>query len=143
MNLLTLAHLTGERAYTDRATEAIASFGGRLEDQGRAVPFMAAALSMSIAEGEQIVVLGPRDDPKTLALWVAAHQQYRPFAAVTRIDPSDQATLAAHMPWIAQMKMIDGSPTVYMCRGFVCDAPSTDAAVLFSRHSAEGAEADA
>jgi uncharacterized protein YyaL (SSP411 family) len=143
MNLLTLAHLTGERAYTDRATEAIASFGGRLEDQGRAVPFMAAALSMSIAEGEQIVVLGPRDDPKTLALWMAAHKRYRPFAAVTRIDPSDQATLAAHMPWIAQMKMIDGSPTVYMCRGFVCDAPSTDAAVLFSRHSAEGAEADA
>ena len=51
MNLLTLAHLTGERAYADRAAEAIASFGGRLEEQGRAVPFMAAALSTSIAEG--------------------------------------------------------------------------------------------
>ena len=49
MNLLTLAHLTGERAYADRAAEAIASFGGRLEEQGRAVPFMAAALSTSIA----------------------------------------------------------------------------------------------
>ncbi len=47
MNLLTLAHLTGERAYADRAAEAIASFGGRLEEQGRAVPFMAAALSTS------------------------------------------------------------------------------------------------
>jgi len=130
MNLLTLAHLTGERAYTDRAMEAIASFGGRLEDQGRAVPFMAAALSMSIAEGEQIVILGSRDDGATMALWVAAHTKYRPFAVVTRIDPKDQAALAAHMPWIAHMKMIEGKPTVYVCRGFACDAPSTDPAVL-------------
>ena len=44
LNVLTLAHLTGERVYANRAAEAIASFGGRLEEQGRAVPFMAAAL---------------------------------------------------------------------------------------------------
>jgi len=138
MNLLTLAHLTGERAYTDRAMEAIASFGGRLEDQGRAVPFMAAALSMSVAEGEQIVILGPRDEGATMALWVAAHKTYRPFAVVTRIDPKDQTALAEHMPWIAQMKMIDGKPTVYVCRGFACDAPSTDPAALAPRGFSEG-----
>jgi uncharacterized protein len=138
MNLLTLAHLTGERACTDRAMEAIASFGGRLEEQGRAVPLMAAALSMSIAEGEQIVILGPRDAAATTALWTAAHQRYRPFAVVTRIDPADQAALAGQMPWIAQMKMIDGQPTVYVCRGFACDAPSTDPAVLAPRSLGEG-----
>jgi uncharacterized protein YyaL (SSP411 family) len=130
MNLLTLAHLTGERAYTDRAAQAMASFGGRLEEMGRAVPYMAAALSMSIAEGEQIVIIGPRDAAATAVLWNAAHKKYRPFAVVTRIDPSDQTALATHMPWIAQMKMIDGKPTVYVCRGFTCDAPSTDPAVL-------------
>ena len=130
MNLLTLAHLTGERAYTDRATEAIASFGGRLEEQGRAVPFMAAALSMSITEGEQIVIIGPRDSAETAALWMAANKKYRPFSVITRVDPADQAALAVHMPWIAQMKMIDGKATVYVCRGFACDAPSTDPAVL-------------
>jgi uncharacterized protein YyaL (SSP411 family) len=56
MNLLTLAHLIGERAYTDRATEAIASFGGRLEEQGRAVPHMAA----DGGEQEVPAVLGDR-----------------------------------------------------------------------------------
>jgi hypothetical protein len=130
MNLLTLAHLTGERAYTDRATEAIASFGGRLEEQGRAVPLMAAALSMSITEGEQIVIIGPRDSAETAALWTAANKKYRPFSVITRVDPADQAALAVHMPWIAQMTMIDGKATVYVCRGFACDAPSTDPVVL-------------
>jgi len=130
MNLLTLGHLTGERTYSDRAAEAIASFGGRLEEMGRAVPFMASALSMSIASSEQIIVVGPRDAAATEALWIAAHKKYRPFAVVTRIDPKDQAALSTHMPWIAGMKMIDDKPTVYVCRGFTCDAPSTDPAVL-------------
>ena len=139
MNLLTLAHLTGERSYTDRASKAIASFGGRLEEMGRAVPFMAAALSMSMAEGEQIVIIGPPDSAETSALWIAAHKRYRPFAVITRVDPADQAAMAKHMPWIADMKMIDGKPTAYVCRGFACDAPSTDPSVFSPRTLGEGA----
>jgi len=138
MNLLTLAHLTGERGYADRATEAIASFGGRLEEMGRAVPFMAAALSTSIAGGEQIVIVGRRDAADTKAMWIAAHKHYRPFAVMTLVDPSRQQALAVHMPWIAQMKMIDDRATVYVCRGFACDAPSTDPAVLAPRSLGEG-----
>jgi uncharacterized protein len=91
---------------------------------------MAAALSMSITEGEQIVIIGPRDSADTAALWTAANKKYRPFSVVTRVDPADQAALAVHMPWIAQMKIIDGKATVYVCRGFACDAPSTDPVVL-------------
>ena len=34
------------------------------------------------------------------------------------------------MPWIAQMKMLNNQATAYVCRGFACDAPSTDPAVL-------------
>jgi uncharacterized protein YyaL (SSP411 family) len=132
MNLLTLAHLTGEQSYSDRATQAIASFGGRLEDQGRAVPFMAAALSTAIAGGEQIVIVGQRDAADTRAMWLAANKGYRPFAVITLVDPSQQQALAAHMPWIAQMKMIDNKATVYVCRGFACDAPSTDPEALAS-----------
>ncbi|HEX6165080.1 MAG TPA: thioredoxin domain-containing protein, partial [Vicinamibacterales bacterium] len=139
MNLLTLAHLTGERGYGDRAREAIASFGGRLEEMGRAVPFMAAALSAAIAEGEQIVIVGPRNSGETAALWIAANKHYRPFSVITRVEPSELPALAEHMPWTADMKMIDGKPTAYVCRGFVCDAPSTDPSVFSSRSLGEGA----
>jgi uncharacterized protein len=126
MNTLTLAHLTGERAYADRATEAIASFGGRLEEQGRAVPFMAAALETAIAGGEQIVIVGHHDAGDTRAMWVAAHKEYRPFAVIMQFDPSEQKAVAAHMPWVADMRMIDDKATAYVCRGFACDAPTVD-----------------
>jgi uncharacterized protein YyaL (SSP411 family) len=98
---------------------------------------MAAALSMSLAEGEQIVILGPSDAEATKAMWIAAHKKYRPFAVVTKIDPKDQAALSAHMPWIEGMKMIDGKATAFVCRGFACDAPSTDPAVFNPRSSNE------
>ena len=139
--MLFRSHLTGESAYQERASRAIASFGGRLEEQGRAVPFMAAALETALADSEQIVIVGPRDAAATSAMWRAAHRTYRPFAVMTLVDPSQQDGIARHMPWIAQMKMIDGQPTVYVCRGFACDAPSTDPAALVQRRNGDDAEA--
>jgi len=144
MNLLTLAHLTGERSYETLAQKAIASFGGRLEDTGRAVPFMAAALSMALSTSEQIVIVGEPDAPDTRAMWAAARAAYRPFAVMTLVSPATQGALAVQMPWIADMKMIDGMATVYVCREFACDAPSTDVSVLaLPRRRSSEAEADA
>ena len=130
LNCWTLAHLTGEASYGTRADAAVASFGGRLEEQGRAVPFMAAVLSASVAGGEQIVIVGRRDAADTQALWRAANRAYRPFAVMVPADPSDQAVLSAHMPWVAEMKMIENQATAYVCRDFACDAPATDPGVF-------------
>jgi uncharacterized protein YyaL (SSP411 family) len=47
-----------------------------------------------------------------------------------QVDPSKQAALAAHMPWVAEMKMIETKATAYVCRDFACDAPATDAGVF-------------
>jgi uncharacterized protein YyaL (SSP411 family) len=130
LNLLTLAHLTGESAYAARATEAIQAFGGRLSDAGRAVPMMACALAASVTPGEQIVVIGDPAGSDTQVLWRAANQKYRPFAVVVPVVPKEQSSIAEHMPWVAAMKMVDGKPTVYVCRNFACEAPSTTADAL-------------
>jgi uncharacterized protein YyaL (SSP411 family) len=138
-NAITLAHLTGERAYEERAAAAIAAFGGRLEEMGRAVPFMAAALSSSIAAGEQIVIIGHANGEDTAVMWQAANDAYRPFAVVTLVDPLEQQALAEQMPWVAEMKMIGDKATAYVCRNFACDTPSTDPAVFLPRQSSETA----
>jgi uncharacterized protein YyaL (SSP411 family) len=137
-NALTLAHLTGERAYEERAAAAIEAFGGRLEEMGRALPFMAAALSTSLADAEQIVIVGHVNSDDTRAMWVAANRDYRPFAVVTLVNPLAQPSLAEQMPWVAGMKMIDDKATAYLCRGFVCSAPSTDPSVFAPPQPSEG-----
>ncbi len=127
LNLITLAHLTGESAYSARATQAIESLAGRLIEQGRAVPLMAAALSASLSGGEQIVIVGSRGEPDTVSLWGAIQRRYRPFAVATLVDPQDQKRLGAEMPWVAAMTQIDGRATAYVCRDFVCNQPTTSA----------------
>jgi uncharacterized protein YyaL (SSP411 family) len=141
LNALTLAHLTGEPAYEERAAAAIAAFGGRLEEMGRAVPFMAAALSSSLAAGEQIVIIGRANGADTGAMWLAANAAYRPFSVITLVDPLEQQALAEQMPWVAGMKMIDDKATAYVCRNFACAAPTTDPAVFLTGRRSEGATA--
>ena len=142
LNALTLAHLTGERHYEERAQAAIAAFGGRLEEMGRAVPFMALALSTSLAAGEQIVIIGHANAVDTHVMWLAANKTYRPFSVITLVDPLEQPALAEQMPWVADMKMIDDKATAFVCHNSACDAPSTDPAIFASRRDSQGAEAD-
>ena len=131
MNLLLLAHLTGDTTYTGRAEQVFAAFAERLQSLGRALPFMAAALSTALAPSEQIVVIGSPEADVTHALWRAANTKYRPFATVVPVSPGPaQQRLAAMMPWIAAMSTVAGQPTAYVCRNFACEAPTTDPAAL-------------
>jgi uncharacterized protein YyaL (SSP411 family) len=126
LNALALARLTGERRWHERAEQAIASCAGRLRGQGRSMPLMAAALATALAPGEQIVVVGPRDRDDTRLLWRRAQRSFRPFTVMIPVEPGDeQAALAARLPWIGAMRMVDGRATAYVCRDFVCMTPAT------------------
>ena len=129
-NLLTLAHLTGEASYETRAGDVFAAFGARLSSMGRALPFLASALSVAHASPEQIVVVGAADAEDTTALWHAANIAYRPFAVSFLVRPEAQRSLAAHMPWVASMGPQDGRAVAYVCRNFTCEAPTSEPARL-------------
>jgi hypothetical protein len=132
-NLLTLAHLTGDSAYAARARQVFAAFGARLTSHGRALPFMASALSMAHASPEQIVVVGDRDRPETIALWRAANRRYRPFAVMFPVSPgSTQQAIAAHLPWVGAMVTEGEAPRAYVCRNFACESPTSEPATLLT-----------
>jgi uncharacterized protein len=130
-NNLVLAHITGDARWREGANAAIASFSARLRSQGRGVPLMAAALTASLAPAEQVVVVGPRDRDDTRRLWRRAQRVFRPFAVVIPAEPgASQQALSARLPWLASMKMLDDRATAYVCRDFVCAAPTTDLEAL-------------
>ena len=132
-NLLTLAHLTGDSTHEERAQKVFTAFSARLTSLGRAVPFMAAALSTAHAASEQLVIVGDADSSERAALWGAAHARYRPFASMVPVVPGEmQERLAQHMPWVAAMTPHDGSAAAYVCRNFTCEAPTTDPDTLRS-----------
>ena len=138
LNLLTLAHLVegDARAWTDKIERTLRLFGTRLEQMGRGVPMMAAALSTFVAGVQQIVIAGSDRAPLERAI----ARRHLPFAIVLSLSAERQRQLAPLLPFAAAMKPVDGEAAAYVCRDFACRAPVTAADRL---DEALGASTDA
>ena len=123
LNVLTLAHLTGDTSYREKAERTLARYGQRVGAAARVVPFMLCALSQWHAPSMQIVVVGgPSSAPvRELEEEIAAH--YLPFAVHVPVDPDrTQESLQRLLPFVDGMKA-HGGGAVYVCRDFTCRQP--------------------
>ena len=122
MNLLVLSHLLEAPRWTERIDRTLRLFGARLEQIGRAVPMMAAALSTHVAGLQQVVIVGEVGRGE---LEHAVGLRYRPFTVATSLTSDQQTALARIAPWIGSMTAHDGVATAYVCRNFSCERPVT------------------
>ena len=136
LNVLMLAHLTGEAELFDRISQTLKMFGSHIGQLARAVPMMMAALSTYHARIAQVVVVGRSDAESTKALMSEIRSKYDPFSVIVPVDPErTQVDLARMLPFIASMDMRDGRPTAYVCYDFTCTEPATDPSGLAERLS--------
>jgi uncharacterized protein YyaL (SSP411 family) len=122
MNLLWLSHLVENPDWSTRIERTLRLFTERIEQLGRAVPMMAAAMSTYAAGITQVVIAGE----DRIALERAIGLKYRPFTLVLSLTPAQQAELAVLAPWIGQMTPVDGRATAFVCTNFTCQAPIVD-----------------
>ncbi|HEV8394762.1 MAG TPA: thioredoxin domain-containing protein [Vicinamibacterales bacterium] len=130
LNLLALAHLTGDVAASEKIERAIALFGAHL---GRAVPMMLSALSTYHAGRPQIVIAGEADAGDTRALLDALRVSYQPTAVVVPAFRQHRSALERVLPWMQPMTPRDGRATAYVCRDFTCQAPVHTAEALVAQ----------
>jgi len=132
MNLLVLSHLVEDDRWPDRIERTLKLFGTRLEQVGRAVPMMAAALSTYLAGIQQVVVVeaGNARQGETADLIRTLALQYLPFAVTIHVTPDRQRALSASLPFIAAMQPVNGVSAAFVCRGFTCRQPVTSADAL-------------
>jgi uncharacterized protein YyaL (SSP411 family) len=124
LNLLTLSHLSEEHAgeWSAMIEKTLRLFAQRLEQAGRAVPMMAAALSAYAAGPQQVVVVG-EGEGGGLARAVAA--RYLPFATILTLSDERRSRIGGALPLVASMKPVNDGPAAYVCRNFTCGPPST------------------
>ena len=122
LNLLTLSHLVADRAWDDRIEKTLRLFATRIEQMGRGVPLMSAALSTYLAGVQQIVIVeGEGGD----ALDRAVAMHYLPFAIQLRMTSWAQGALSGSLPFLAAMRPVAGITAAYVCRDFTCRLPVT------------------
>ena len=122
LNLLTLSHLVADAQWDDRIDRTLKLFATRLEQMGRGVPMMAAALSARMA-GVQQIVIAEGEGGDALDRLVA--MRYLPFAIQLRVTAGAQRALAGSLPFLAAMQPLAGVTAAYVCRDFSCRQPVT------------------
>ena len=80
------------------------------------------ALDFHLAAVEEIAVIGPKDDPETVAVLQHLRGQFRPNRVIAYHDPA-AGDSPASVPLLADKPMVGGKVTVYVCRDFACQAP--------------------
>ena len=138
-NLLSLAHLSGAGeagAYREQLDETLRRVPASPQ-LTRVVPMMMAAASAAEAGVPQVVLLGPRDAAETAALHRAFAACFLPGAVSLVVEPgAHQREVAARLPWVASMEMLDGRPSAYLCRDGACERPVNDAEAFRARLAA-------
>jgi uncharacterized protein YyaL (SSP411 family) len=124
-----MAELTGVDRYAVRADRAAASASELVRRAPRFAGWLLAdAISQtSNRKPVQVAVVGP-DDAARAQLARTAHQ-LAPAGSVVMAGRPDQPGLAL----LAERPMINGRPTAYVCRHFVCRLPVTSVDDLASQ----------
>ena len=131
LNLLVLSHLIADTVWTDHLERALRSFGDRLENLGRGVPMMSAALSTYHAGVQQVIVsrgtaaVPPGGPGDSATVEGALANRYLPFAIVLTVTEEQRRKLKVSLPLVAAMEPVDGKTAAYVCRNFSCRQPVT------------------
>lgn len=120
--LLTYAALTGSlrhREAAERAGRAGLALATRFpQAAGAALAVLEAALDGP----REVAIVGPRDDQRTAVLREVALRSTAPGLVLALGEPDgipDGRELLRDRP------LVGGAPTAYVCRGFVCELPTT------------------
>ncbi|NJQ15672.1 thioredoxin domain-containing protein [Streptomyces bohaiensis] len=142
--LLTHAAYTGSdrhRAAAERALGIVAALG---EKAPRFVGWGLAVAEAALDGPREIAVVGPPDDPRTVALLTTALRATAPGAVVAHgtgaaAEPAaGDGPDAGGVPLLNGRTTTDGAPTAYVCRHFVCGLPVTEPEALAAQLSGEG-----
>ena len=126
--LLQLAAYTSSDAYRRPAEAALSMMVPLMEQHPSAFGHWLNALAFDLAPPLEIALIGVPDAPDTLALLQVVFETYRPYQVVA-LAPPDAEALSA-VPLLKGRAQLNARATAYVCRGFVCQVPTTDPRAL-------------
>ncbi len=121
-----LAALTGAEDIQQVASRTLQAFSGAISDHPAAHTGMLRGLEAELRPARQVVIVGRADDASRIAGLDAVRRRHLPRVAVVAREPDAADGWLADAPLLAGKVALDGRTTFYVCRDFVCEAPTTD-----------------
>ena len=127
MNLHLLGTMTANAKWIEMSRTTVTAFAAAINGQPRALPQMLCAWQQIQAKPRQVVIAGPSGRDDTAGLLATVFSLYDPGRLVLLAESgANQKQLAASLPFLDQMGMIDGKATAYVCQNFTCQMPVHD-----------------
>jgi uncharacterized protein YyaL (SSP411 family) len=132
--LLSYAAYTGSERHRAAAEAALGVYAPLAEQHPRYAGWGLAVAEALLDGPREVAVVGAPDSDLTRALHRVALRSTAPGAVVALGGPDDDPDVAL----LAGRPLVDGRPTAYVCRQFVCDAPTTDPQTLATQLARDG-----
>ncbi len=124
--LLKLAAFTGESRYADAAERALQAVGPALVRYPVGFGQWLVAAAFRAGKPKEIALVGEPDGADTKALLEVAYAGFRPNQVVALERPGEASTI----PLLQGRTALEGKATAFVCEGFTCKMPVTDAGEL-------------
>ena len=128
--ILRCAEFTDDRDLERYAVQSLRSAMPFMQRAPAAVTWWLRAAHFYANPVKQVVIVGERNDERTRDLLAAVRSTYRPDTILALLDPADPTHIASSLPIFEGRTMVNGKPTAYVCRNYVCDLPATDPEAL-------------
>ncbi|HUG83448.1 MAG TPA: hypothetical protein VMM13_02740, partial [Euzebya sp.] len=113
------------------AAATVRRFGQRLAQAPLGYGELALGAERLLAGPLEVALVGEPGDPDLVALQAVVRDTWRPGVVLAVGRPGDRG-----VPLLTDRPLRDGRATAYVCRGFVCDTPTTDPQQLATQLSA-------
>ncbi len=117
-SLQKLAILSGRDDLRQAASRILRAFSGAVDKNPFAFDRLLSGIDAWQDGFVEIAILGPPDDDATRELVRTVYRGYLPNKVVVRASVPSEA-----IPLLAGRSLLDGRPTVYVCRNYACRQP--------------------
>jgi uncharacterized protein len=132
LSLLRVGGLTMDRELETRARHALDAFSSDIVQYPSAYPQTLTALDFAIGPSREIVIAGNENDPTVQAMIRETYSRFMPNKVVILHPPEGTFSemIEKLSPFLKNQNVINGKPTAYVCKNYVCNLPTTDLAKL-------------
>jgi hypothetical protein len=130
-NLLRLARLTGRADLEARAEEIFRAFSGHVAQMPSAHTQILVAADVGLGPSQEVVIVGEREAPDTLAMLDALRSRFLPNQVVLlRPANEENPQIDRLAEFVKGYRSVEGRATAYVCSGGSCRRPTTDVSEL-------------
>ncbi len=127
INLLRIGRLVANPKVEERVALLGRAFSQQFENTPHAFAHLASALDMALHSSAEVIIVGDPKAEDTIDMLCAIRRSFWPNTVTAFIPTSEKnPEIAQLIPYTKGMKTFKGKATAYVCKDYICRAPTTN-----------------